>query len=74
MRRTSLAKHAGLELEKAKLQRLEASLSDLVAYGEMSYSGRIPSSGPAAAEIVALLSELHSLKRAPTPTRKRVKA
>ena len=74
VRRTSLARHAGLELEKAKLQRLGASLSDLVAYGEMSYSGRVPSSGPAALEIAALVFELRSLNWAPTPSRKHVKA
>lgn len=74
VRRTSLAKHAGAELQKAKLQRLEASLSDLVAYGEMSYSGRIPSSGPAAAEVAALLAELQSRSWIPTPSRKRVRS
>ncbi len=74
VRRTTLAKHAGLELEKAKLARLDASLSDLVAYGEMSYSGRVPTSGTPATEIAALLAELRSLKYVPTAVRKRVKA
>ncbi len=74
VRRTSLAKHAGAELQKAKLQRLSASLSDLVAYGEMSYSGRVPSSGPAGTEIAILLAELRSAGWIPPLSRKNVRA
>jgi chromosome partitioning protein len=74
VRRTQLSRHAAQEILTAKLPRLEASLSDLVAYGELSYSGRIPTTGTAAAEIVALLAELRargwlpqrSHQRAPT--------
>jgi len=36
-------------------------LSDLVVYGELSYSGRIPTSGVAAAELAALVAELRGL-------------
>ena len=61
LRRTSLAKHADAEIKQAKLQRLRSSLSDLVAYGEISYSGRVPSTGSAAVEIAALLAELRDL-------------
>ena len=61
VRRTSLAKHADAEVKQAKLARLDASLSDLVAYGEVSYSGKMPTSGTAGAEVVALLAELRKL-------------
>jgi chromosome partitioning protein len=61
VRRTSLARHAEAEMKQAKLHRLETSLSDLVAFGEMSYSGRVPSSGPAGAEVKALLGELREM-------------
>jgi chromosome partitioning protein len=74
VRRTQLSRHAAQEILTAKLPRLDASLSDLVAYGELSYSGRIPTAGTAAAEITALLDELRtrgwlpprSHQRAPT--------
>jgi chromosome partitioning protein len=58
VRRTQLARHALQEITAAGLPRLEASLSDLVAYGELSYSGRLPQFGPAAIEIAGLLAEL----------------
>ena len=61
VRRTSLAKHADAEVEQAKLARLNASLSDLVAYGELSYSGKVPTSGTAGSEVMALLAELREL-------------
>ncbi len=58
VRRTQLTKHAMAEIAAAGLPRLEATLSDLVAYGELSYSGRIPAAGPAVTEIAGLLAEL----------------
>jgi chromosome partitioning protein len=66
-RTTQLARHAAQEIETARLPRLEASLSDLVAYGELSYSGRIPASGLAATEIAALLAELREKGWLPRP-------
>jgi chromosome partitioning protein len=60
VRRTQLARHAAQEIETARLPRLETSLSDLVAYGELSYSGRIPTTGTAATEIAALIAELRA--------------
>ena len=72
VRRTSLAKHAEAEADRAKLPRLASSLSDLVAYGEMSYSGRVPITNPAASEVTALLEELNKLGWIPTPTRNAV--
>ena len=61
VRRTSLSKHADAEMQRAQLKRLTASLSDLVAYGEVSYSGRVPTAGTAGAEVLALLAELRGL-------------
>jgi chromosome partitioning protein len=60
-RRTSLARHAGEELKRAELSRLQAGLSDLVAFGELSYSGRVPTTGTAGAEVAALVLELREL-------------
>lgn len=61
VKRTHLARHAAKELAEAGLPRLEASLSDLVAYGELSFSGRVPRAGAAAAELSCLVAELHGL-------------
>lgn len=69
VRKTTLARHADSELERAKLVRLTASLSDLVAYGELSYSGRIPTTGTAGSEVIALIAELRELNWIPTPLR-----
>ncbi len=74
VRKTTLARHADSELERAKLVRLTASLSDLVAYGELSYSGRIPTTGTAGSEVTALIAELRKLKWIPTPLRNAVRA
>jgi chromosome partitioning protein len=70
VRRTQLARHAAQEVLTARLPRLEASLSDLVAYGELSYSGRIPTTGTAAVEIAALLAELRARGWLPEPERR----
>lgn len=61
VRRTGLARHAQQEITTANLPRLDAVLSDLVAFGEVSYSGRIPASGTASAEAAALVMELRAL-------------
>lgn len=74
VRRTSLARHADAEASRAKLSRLEASLSDLVAFGELSYSGRIPSTGGAGAETKALISELRELGWVPKLKREAAKS
>lgn len=60
VRRTQLTRHASQEIAAAGLPRLESTLSDLVAYGELSYSGRIPQAGPAAVELAGLLAELRA--------------
>ena len=58
VRRTQRSRHAANEIAAAGLPKLNASLSDLVAYGEMSYSGRLPSLPPAATEVAGLVREL----------------
>jgi chromosome partitioning protein len=60
-KRTQLARHAMREIEAAGLPLLTASLSDLVAYGEMTFSGRVPDQGTAAQEIGRLIEELRAL-------------
>lgn len=61
VKRTQLARHALREITAAALPILASTLSDLVAYGEMTYSGRVPDQGAAAEEIDRLLAELHAL-------------
>ena len=61
VRRTTLARHAAQEVAAAGLARLDTTLSDLVAYGEMTYSGRVPTTGPAAVEVAALIAEMQKL-------------
>jgi chromosome partitioning protein len=66
VRRTQLTRHALAEIAAAGLPRLDATLSDLVAYGEMSYAGRLPQAGPAAIEVAGLLAELRARGWLPT--------
>jgi chromosome partitioning protein len=68
VRKTTLARHAVAEVTKAGLARLTTSLSDLVAYGEMTYSGRLPTAGPAGSEVLALVAELRELGWVPVRT------
>ena len=58
VRATTLSKHAATEA--ATLPKLKAGLSDLVAYGEMGFSGKMPA-GKAASEVAALINELRGL-------------
>jgi chromosome partitioning protein len=64
---TTLSRHAASEA--ATLPKLNASLSDLVAYGELGFSGRLPA-GKAAGEVAALIAELRSLGWIPKRSRK----
>ena len=74
VKRTTLAKHAAGEIDAAGLHRLSASLSDLVGYGEMTYSGKLPVAGPSVAEIAALIAELRTAGWVPTSSQQHVKA
>lgn len=62
MRQTNLAEHA--VKQAAHLPQLKLRLSDLTGYGEISWSGRLPT-GKAKLEIAALLAELRAGKWLP---------
>lgn len=55
---TTLSKHAAAEAKS--LPKLKTGLSDLVAYGEMGFSGRMPT-GKAASEVSTLIAELRAI-------------
>ena len=61
VKRTQLARHAAREIERATLPLLAATLGDLVAYGEMTFSGRVPDQGAAGEELTRLIAELRAL-------------
>jgi len=61
IKRALVARHALAELDEAGLPRLSTTLSDVVAYVELTHTGRLPTTNPAAAEIVALVGELQEL-------------
>jgi chromosome partitioning protein len=75
VRSTNLSRHAAEEVARAKLPRLETELGDLVAFGALSYSGVLPSSGTAARLVDKLIDELRDLGFLPEnrPKRKRRK-
>lgn len=58
VKRTQLARHVMREIEAADLPLLTSTLGDLVAYGEMTFSGRVPAHGVAGDEIARLVAEL----------------
>jgi chromosome partitioning protein len=60
-KRTLLARHAAREIERATLPLLAATLGDLVAYGEMTFSGRVPDQGAAGEELTRLIAELRAI-------------
>jgi chromosome partitioning protein len=64
-RQTTLTRHVLAEIEAAGLPRLQTSLGEAVAYGEMSFSGRLPNEGVPADEIAALLDEVASMASLP---------
>ncbi|MFL5280086.1 MAG: ParA family protein [Rhodopila sp.] len=61
VKRTTLARHALTEMNAAGLPRLEATLSDLVAFGELTYTGKLDPKGQAAGEVAVLVEELRGL-------------
>jgi chromosome partitioning protein len=76
IKRTTLARHASAEMTSAGVPRLNSSLSDLVAYGELTFSGRLPDKGAACSEVEVLIKELRTLGWLPKkiPLRKTVTA
>ena len=66
-RGTTLSRHLLAQIDALKLPRLEATLSEAVAYGELGFSPALPATGLAAQEIAALLAELRALKWLSSP-------
>jgi chromosome partitioning protein len=61
IKRALVARHALSELDEAKLPRLSTTLSDVVAYVELTHTGRLPATAPASLEIASLVEELQAL-------------
>jgi chromosome partitioning protein len=59
--RTAVTRHARGEVEGAGLQLLGTTLSQVVAYTELSHNGRLPRQAPAAREVERLMEELRAL-------------
>lgn len=58
--RTAVAQHARGEVESAGLPLLATTLSQVVAYTELTHNGRLPRQAPAVVEIERLVDELRS--------------
>jgi hypothetical protein len=67
-RGTTLSRHLLSRIEIPGLPRLDTTLSEAVAYGEMGFLPALPASGQAAAEIAALVTELLALEWLPPIT------
>ena len=57
-RNTTLARHVAAEIERLGLPRLDTTISEAVAYGEMSFCGALPVTGTAGEEVAGLMAEL----------------
>ena len=68
-RGTTLSRHLLAQIEALELPRLDATLSEAVAYGELSFAPALPTTGLAAQEIAALLAELRTLEWLPPAER-----
>jgi cellulose biosynthesis protein BcsQ len=64
-RGTTLSRHLLSQIEALGLPRLDTTLSEAVAYGEMGF---LPATGQAATEIAALVTELLALEWLPPIT------
>lgn len=69
VKRASVARHALAEMDDAGLPRLAVTLSDVVGYIELTHTGRLPTTAPAALEIEALADELRGLGWIPSRPR-----
>jgi chromosome partitioning protein len=67
-RGTTLSRHLLAQLEALELPRLDTTLSEAVAYGELGFLPHLPATGQAAVEIAALVAELRTLEWLPTDT------
>jgi cellulose biosynthesis protein BcsQ len=66
-RGTTLSRHLLTQIDELELPRLDAVLSEAVAYGELGFVPALPAVGQAAAEIAALVGELRALHWLPAP-------
>jgi chromosome partitioning protein len=64
-RGTTLSRHLLTQIDALELPRLEITLSEAVAYGELGFAPALPTTGLAAQEIAALLAELRALEWLP---------
>ena len=64
-RGTTLSRHLLAQLEELGLPRLETTLSEAVAYGELGFVPALQSGGAAAQEVAALVAELRDLQWLP---------
>jgi chromosome partitioning protein len=60
-RGTTLSRHLLAQIDALELPRLETTLSEAVAYGELGFAPVLPAIGQAAQEVAALLAELRAL-------------
>ena len=67
--RTAVAQHARGEVESAGLPLLATTLSQVVAYTELTHNGRLPRQAPASVEIERLVEELRGFGWLPGPVR-----
>ena len=67
-RGTTLSRHLLSQIEALGLPRLDTTLSEAVAYGEMGFLPTLPATGQAAAEVAALVAELRALGWLPQST------
>jgi chromosome partitioning protein len=65
-RATTLSRHVLSQLGTLGLPRLQTVLSEAVSYGEISFSGVLPTDGTSATEIAALIAELREGSWLPT--------
>jgi chromosome partitioning protein len=67
-RGTTLSRHLLTQIDALDLPRLQTTLSEAVAFGELGFASALPTVGQAAQEIGALLAELRALKWLPLRT------
>lgn len=61
IKRALVARHALSELDDAGLPRLASTLSDVVGYVELTHTGKLPVTNPAATETATFVNELQTL-------------
>jgi chromosome partitioning protein len=59
--RTSLAQHATSEVDAAQLARFGGIISDLTAYQELTFTGRVPLTGRTGGEINGVVQEMRQI-------------